>query len=75
MLKAAHHPLLDVPNCALQGITFVDLVDAGRSGRAGAGSTTMPALELTFWTSRRHPKIGPTLYDIGARTARACFMR
>jgi cyclase len=75
MLKARIIPCLDVKDGrVVKGINFVDLVDAGDPVAQaqvydGAGADELTFLDITASSDNR-----ATLYDVVARTARACFM-
>ena len=75
MLKARIIPCLDVKNGrTVKGINFVDLIDAGDPVEQARVYDEAGADELTFLDITASSEIRATLYDIVARTARACFM-
>src|SRR5260221_8028479 len=75
MLKARIIPCLDVKNGrTVKGINFVDLVDAGDPVEQARVYDEAGADELTFLDITASSENRATLYDIVARTARACFM-
>src|SRR4051812_35162922 len=75
MLKARIIPCLDVKNGrTVKGINFVDLVDAGDPVEQARVYDAAGADELTFLDITASSENRATLYDIVARTARACFM-
>jgi cyclase len=75
MLKARIIPCLDVKNGrVVKGINFVDLVDAGDPVEQARVYDAAGADELTFLDITASSENRATLYDIVARTARACFM-
>jgi cyclase len=75
MLKARIIPCLDVKNGrTVKGINFVDLVDAGDPVEQAKVYDAAGADELTFLDITASSENRATLYDIVARTAKACFM-
>jgi cyclase len=75
MLKARIIPCLDVKNGrVVKGINFVDLADAGDPVEQARVYDAAGADELTFLDITASSENRATLYDIVARTARACFM-
>src|SRR5258708_2047094 len=75
MLKARIIPCLDVKDGrVVKGINFVDLVDAGDPVEQAQVYDAAGADELTFLDITASSDDRATLYDIVARTARACFM-
>ena len=75
MLKARIIPCLDVKDGrVVKGINFVDLVDAGDPVEQAQIYDAAGADELTFLDITASSDDRATLYDIVARTARACFM-
>jgi cyclase len=75
MLKARIIPCLDVKNGrTVKGINFVDLVDTGDPVEQARVYDEAGADELTFLDITASSENRATLYDIVARTARACFM-
>jgi cyclase len=75
MLKARIIPCLDVKDGrVVKGINFVDLVDAGDPVAQAQVYDAAGADELTFLDITASSDNRATLYDVVARTARACFM-
>ncbi len=75
MLKARLIPCLDVKNGrVVKGINFVDLVDAGDPVEQAKVYDAAGADELTFLDITASSDNRDTIYDVVARTARACFM-